>query len=65
MTPATLAQQYADSARLGQWDEYDRTRRDLEQAAERRQQRFVEIDYEEGFEVERDLGPHLRRLGLA
>jgi hypothetical protein len=62
VTPETLARQYAKSAALGQWDEYARTRLDLEQAAARFQQRFVEIDYGATFDFERDLVPHLPSL---
>jgi hypothetical protein len=64
ITPETLAQQHADSGAIGQWDEYARTRRDLEQAAELYQQRFMEIQYGGDFDIDRDLVPHLRRLGL-
>jgi hypothetical protein len=65
VTPETLAQQYVESGALGQWDEYAKTRLDLEQAAASHQQRFVEIDYGDGFDLERDLVPHLRWLDLA
>lgn len=65
VTPETLAQQYADSAALGQWDELARTRHDLEQAAALRLQRFVEIDYGESFDFDRDVVSQLRRFELA
>jgi hypothetical protein len=64
VTPETLAQQHAESGAIGQWDEYARTRRDLEQAAERYHQNFLEIEYVDDFDIDRDLGPHLKRLGL-
>ncbi len=65
VTPETIARQYARSDARGQWDEYALTRRDLEEAAELHGQRFMEIDYRDDFDLERDLIPHLRRHGIA
>ncbi len=63
-TKASIAEQYAKSDRLGQWQEEALSRRDLDQAVAMLNVSYVEIDYRPDFDLERDLLPHLVRIGL-
>ena len=64
VTDSSLAQQYAQSAALGQWEELDLTRQDVRQAAEMHGLAYVEIDYRHGYDVETELLPALRGIGF-
>ncbi len=63
-TEASIAKQYAESDRLGQWQEEGLSRRDLEQAAAMLGVTYVEIDYRPDFDIELELLPHLVQAGL-
>lgn len=62
VTAETLARQYTWTKQLGQWDEADRTRHDLRDAARLHGLRYLEIDYGDDFDVEAELLPELARL---
>ena len=64
VTECSLAAAYERAAEAGQWQEYGPSREDLEQAARSRGLKVIEIVYDDGYSVERELLPMLIGLGV-